>query len=177
MPCRVPVVPVWTSFVYIRAPSFNSFDTFNHKTHAACRTGDGPDGRVHVCSREIRLLGPGDLLELRTRHRTQLVGVGFAAALRNAGSPGLGEDTVAKRADGVQDSLSDSFATMVDQAVGNVASSTATSEMTAAQMLTGQADMVDIVTAASNAEMVVETVVTVRDKVISAYNDILKMPI
>ncbi|WP_081786497.1 flagellar hook-basal body complex protein FliE [Kordiimonas gwangyangensis] len=34
-----------------------------------------------------------------------------------------------------------------------------------------------MVTAVSNAEMVVDTVISVRDKVISAYNDILKMPI
>ncbi|MEM9290023.1 MAG: flagellar hook-basal body complex protein FliE, partial [Pseudomonadota bacterium] len=34
-----------------------------------------------------------------------------------------------------------------------------------------------VVTAVTSAEMAVETVVAVRDKVLSAYNDIIKMPI
>ncbi|WP_417449610.1 flagellar hook-basal body complex protein FliE [Kordiimonas sp.] len=69
------------------------------------------------------------------------------------------------------------FGSLVDQAVGNVQKATESAEVTSAKALVDQADMVDVVTAVSNAEMVVDTVVSVRDKVISAYNDILKMPI
>lgn len=40
-----------------------------------------------------------------------------------------------------------------------------------------QADIVDVVTAVTNAELTLQTVVAVRDKVIEAYQDIMKMPI
>lgn len=69
------------------------------------------------------------------------------------------------------------FAGLIDDALGDVKAATANTEVTAAKALVDQADMVDVATAVSNAELVVETVVTVRDKVISAYNDIIKMPI
>ena len=41
----------------------------------------------------------------------------------------------------------------------------------------GKADVRDVVAAVNNAELTLQTVVAVRDKVIGAYNDILKMPI
>jgi flagellar hook-basal body complex protein FliE len=42
---------------------------------------------------------------------------------------------------------------------------------------TGKANMVDVVTAVTETETAVQTLVSVRDKVIAAYEDILKMPI
>jgi flagellar hook-basal body complex protein FliE len=44
-------------------------------------------------------------------------------------------------------------------------------------MAEGKASIVDVVTAVAETEVAVETLVTVRDKVISAYKDILNMPI
>ena len=41
----------------------------------------------------------------------------------------------------------------------------------------GKADLVDVVTAVANAETTLETVVAIRDRVISAYQDIMRMPI
>jgi flagellar hook-basal body complex protein FliE len=41
----------------------------------------------------------------------------------------------------------------------------------------GKANMVDVVTAVAETETAVQTLVSVRDKVIAAYEDILKMPI
>lgn len=69
------------------------------------------------------------------------------------------------------------FSDMVSKSLGNVENATANLETQSAKALVGEANMVDVVTAASNAELVVNTVVSVRDKVIAAYNDILKMPI
>ena len=69
------------------------------------------------------------------------------------------------------------FADLISDQIGEVRQATSSAELTSAKSLTGQADLVDIVTSVSNAEMVVDTVVSVRDRVISAYNDILKMPI
>ena len=44
-------------------------------------------------------------------------------------------------------------------------------------MATGKADIVDVVTAISETEVAVEAMVAVRDRVIQAYEDIMKMPI
>ena len=41
----------------------------------------------------------------------------------------------------------------------------------------GKANMIDVVTAVAETETAVQTLVSVRDKVIAAYEDILKMPI
>lgn len=41
----------------------------------------------------------------------------------------------------------------------------------------GKANMVDVVTAVSESQVAVDALVSVRDKVIQAYEDILKMPI
>ncbi len=43
--------------------------------------------------------------------------------------------------------------------------------------ITGKADLREVVLAVNNAELTLETVVAVRDKVINAYSDILRMPI
>lgn len=41
----------------------------------------------------------------------------------------------------------------------------------------GKAEVVDVVTAVAEAELTVQTIVSVRDRVISAYQQILRMPI
>jgi flagellar hook-basal body complex protein FliE len=40
-----------------------------------------------------------------------------------------------------------------------------------------EAELTDVVTAVSNAELTLQTVVTIRDRVIQAYQDIIRMPI
>ena len=45
------------------------------------------------------------------------------------------------------------------------------------QMLNGQANIVDVVTAVSETELAIESMVSIRDKVISAYEEIMRMPI
>lgn len=51
------------------------------------------------------------------------------------------------------------------------------SEQASAASVVGQADLVDVVTAVSAAEVTLETVVAVRDQVVKAYQEILRMPI
>ena len=50
-------------------------------------------------------------------------------------------------------------------------------ETAAAQGAAGQKDIVQVVNAVTAAELTLQTVVAIRDKVISAYEDIMKMPI
>mgnify|MGYP006194452713 CR=1 FL=1 len=45
------------------------------------------------------------------------------------------------------------------------------------QALTGKPDMTQVVTAVSNAEVTLQAAVAVRDKVIQAYLDVIRMPI
>jgi flagellar hook-basal body complex protein FliE len=51
------------------------------------------------------------------------------------------------------------------------------SEELSKQGLAGKADVRDVVAAVNNAEVTLQTVIAVRDKVISAYNEILHMSI
>lgn len=50
-------------------------------------------------------------------------------------------------------------------------------ESAAAQGAAGKGDLVQIVNSVTQAELTLETVVAVRDRVISAYQDIMRMPI
>jgi len=50
-------------------------------------------------------------------------------------------------------------------------------ENTAMSAMAGKADMPSLVEALSKSELAVQTAVTVRDKVVSAYQEILRMPV
>ena len=50
-------------------------------------------------------------------------------------------------------------------------------EMQSLKAAAGTADLTDVVTAMSQAEVTLQTVVTVRDRVVQAYQEILRMPI
>ena len=52
-----------------------------------------------------------------------------------------------------------------------------TADARAVQAVQGKGDMVDVVTAVSESQVALETLVSVRDRVISAYEDILRMQI
>ena len=41
----------------------------------------------------------------------------------------------------------------------------------------GKAELADVITAVSNAEVTLQTVVAIRDRVIAAYQEIMRMPI
>jgi len=51
------------------------------------------------------------------------------------------------------------------------------SETMTEQAVVGKADLLDVVNAVSNAEVTLQTVVAVRDRVMSAYQEILRTPI
>ena len=70
-----------------------------------------------------------------------------------------------------------SFADLLSDAGQNAINEGLESEKTSLKSLTGDTGLVDIVTAVSSAEVTLETVVSVRDRVIQAYQDIIKMPI
>ncbi len=51
------------------------------------------------------------------------------------------------------------------------------SEKVSAQAVTGDADLTDVVEAVTAAELTLQTVVAVRDRLVSAYQEIMRMPI
>jgi flagellar hook-basal body complex protein FliE len=55
--------------------------------------------------------------------------------------------------------------------------STKAGEQAMAASASGKAELVDVVTAVSNAETSLETVIALRDRMISAYQDIMRMPV
>lgn len=52
-----------------------------------------------------------------------------------------------------------------------------TSEQISAKAITGEADVTDVVQAVTAAELTLQTVVSVRDRLVSAYQEIMRMPI
>ena len=69
------------------------------------------------------------------------------------------------------------FAKMLAQSVQGVVDTGKASDAMAMDMVNGKADVVDMVTALSQTEIAIESMVTVRDRVISAYEEIMRMPI
>src|SRR5262245_11557473 len=69
------------------------------------------------------------------------------------------------------------FAKLLGQAVQSVVDSGQVANDKAMQMVNGKGDMVDVVTAISQTELAMDTMVAVRDRVISAYEEIMRMPI
>lgn len=70
-----------------------------------------------------------------------------------------------------------SFSDVLNQAIGGVVSTGKKADNAIANAAIGKGDLVDVVTAISAAEMSLETVVAVRDQAISAYQEIMRMPI
>jgi flagellar hook-basal body complex protein FliE len=99
----------------------------------------------------------------------------FAANAYKAiqGLSGLGG---ASRAGPATGSGSD-FSALLKGAVDSVAQSGKKAEAQALAVANGKADIVDVVTAVAESEAAMESLVAVRDRVISAYEDIMRMPI
>ncbi len=70
-----------------------------------------------------------------------------------------------------------SFLGLVNESLNSAVKTGRQAEELSLKQITGEADLKDVVTAVANAEHTLETVVAVRDKVLNAYQEILKMPI
>jgi flagellar hook-basal body complex protein FliE len=69
------------------------------------------------------------------------------------------------------------FAQILKSAMTEVVQSSKNAETQMTNQVQGKAELVDVVTAISAAETSLETVMAVRDQVISAYQEIMRMPI
>lgn len=90
------------------------------------------------------------------------------------GIAGKGSDTVSLD-DG--QNQGPSFKDLVAEGLDQARSTGYKAEATSVEALANKSELHDLVTAVSNAELTVNTVVAVRDRMVNAYQDIIKMPI
>jgi flagellar hook-basal body complex protein FliE len=70
-----------------------------------------------------------------------------------------------------------SFGALLKDAIGSVLEAGKASDAQQRAMVAGKANIVDVVTAVSETEVAVEALVSVRDRMIQAYEEIMRMPI
>jgi flagellar hook-basal body complex protein FliE len=70
-----------------------------------------------------------------------------------------------------------SFSSVLKEAINSVNETGKKSDTQSRAMVNGKSNMVDVVTAVAETEVAIDAVVAVRDKVIAAYEEIMKMPI
>jgi flagellar hook-basal body complex protein FliE len=70
-----------------------------------------------------------------------------------------------------------SFGDVLKQALHAVNEAGQKSDAQTVQLAKGKSNMVDVVTAVAETEVAIDAVVAVRDKVIAAYEEIMRMPI
>ena len=70
-----------------------------------------------------------------------------------------------------------SFQDLLKNVMGDAVQSSKAAEAQMASHVQGKGQLIDVVTAISSAEASLETVMAVRDQVISAYQEIMRMPI
>jgi flagellar hook-basal body complex protein FliE len=69
------------------------------------------------------------------------------------------------------------FANLVENAADAALQAGHSAERMSTKAVAGSADLSEVVTAVANAEVTLQTVVAVRDRVVQAYQEIMRMPI
>src|SRR5216683_1832398 len=101
-----------------------------------------------------------------------------AAANAYAALARIGEQTASLgRSTAAAPDSAPNFSAVLKDVINAVSGAAQKSDAQAHAVATGKSNMVDVVTAVAETETAVQTLVSVRDKVIAAYEDILKMPI
>lgn len=100
-----------------------------------------------------------------------------AAKAYAAAQKGLGIDPGIGSIGGSTAPAQGGFGDILKSAMTDAMSASKTAEKQMAAQVAGKTELVDVVTAISAAEASLETVMAVRDQVISAYQEIMRMPI
>jgi flagellar hook-basal body complex protein FliE len=91
----------------------------------------------------------------------------YNAALKRMGAPGIES----------REQAGPGFSEVLQQVAKDAVDTTRKAETASLQAVEGKADLQQVVNAVTAAELTVQTVTAVRDRVISAYQEILRMPI
>lgn len=78
---------------------------------------------------------------------------------------------------GVSGADGNSFGDMLKKTALDSIDTLKAGEQAQAQAVTGKADLTDVVEAVTSAELTLQTVVAVRDRMLNAYQEIMRMPI
>ena len=95
-------------------------------------------------------------------------------AIAQIGGSGAGTATAGVGATGA---AGGDFSNLLETALKDGIGQMKQGETMAARQVAGQANIVDVVSAVNQAEITLDTVVAVRDKVVQAYQSIMNMPI
>ncbi|MGA0543717.1 flagellar hook-basal body complex protein FliE [Brevundimonas sp. VNH65] len=90
------------------------------------------------------------------------------AAVQGGGVPSVG---------GASPMGAPGFGELLQNVMSQTTDATKAAETQMAQNVRGQGSLINVVTAVSSAEAQLETVIAVRDQVIAAYQEIMRMPI
>lgn len=85
--------------------------------------------------------------------------------------------TATEGADGAAQARGESFAEALQQATEAFGRTLAAGEVASARGITGQGDVQSVVEALSATELALQTATTIRDRVVEAYQDVLRMPV
>ena len=98
----------------------------------------------------------------------------YAAA---QGGGGVSVTTSANAAASTGPNAAGGFADLLQNVMTQTTQATRAAETQMTRSVQGQGNLIDVVTALSSAEASLETVISVRDQVISAYKEIMAMPL
>jgi flagellar hook-basal body complex protein FliE len=107
---------------------------------------------------------------------TTTFAAGAYAAAQNLPAASGGGRALAKIGDADEGGKAD-FGAMLQGALASVAETGQKADTQAMAAASGKTDLVDVVTAVAESETAVQSLVAVRDRVISAYEEILRMQI
>jgi flagellar hook-basal body complex protein FliE len=105
---------------------------------------------------------------------TSSVAANAYASLARLTDPAAG---LAKAGAGEAAGAGPNFGAALKEALGAVVEAGRKSDTQSQAMAAGKANMVDVVTAVAETEVAVDALVAVRDRVIQAYEEIMRMPI
>lgn len=85
--------------------------------------------------------------------------------------------TASQAAGGASEDSGNSFGSLVQGMITDASGSLKQAEVASAKQVAGEGDLIDVVTAIGAAETALDTVVSVRDRMVSAYSEIMRMQI
>ena len=92
-------------------------------------------------------------------------------------TPGDAANAYARVDSGNVGGVAESFGSVLQNAVNGAIETGHTAETQSMQAIAGTGNLTDVVTALSRAELALQTATAIRDRVVQAYQDIMKMPI
>lgn len=105
------------------------------------------------------------------------IGAFDAATAYGRAIGGLGSQKPAATPPAADPEAAGGFGEMVSNLVSDTAGKLHTAEQASIKQVAGKGDLIDVVTAIGAAETALDTVVAVRDRVVSAYGEIMRMQI